>query len=134
MITRYLTGVVLSAVMTTASAARAQSVRLAVGADSKLLIEGGSNLHSWSCKATAFDAAIDVDESFPKSGPMTASAVKNALITVPVRNLKCGHGGMDNDLYKAREVEGTQYRRLAADGSRVRRRHKQRGRCHAGPG
>ena len=38
-------------------------VRLAVGPDSKLWIEGGSNLHDWSCKASAIDATIDVDES-----------------------------------------------------------------------
>ena len=39
------------------SIAQAQtSVRLAVRPDSKLWLEGGSNLHSWECSSTAIDA------------------------------------------------------------------------------
>ena len=105
--TRNLTKLAIAAAVTIAGAARAQSVRLAVGAESKIWIEGGSNLHDWSCKATSFVATIDVDSGFLKGATITSSSLKTVLVTVPVRNLKCGHGGMDNNLYKALKADDT---------------------------
>jgi polyisoprenoid-binding protein YceI len=100
---RYLTSLALTALFTIAGSASAQSVRLAVGPDSKLWIEGGSNLHGWSCKASSIDAMIEVDEAFLKSTSPTL--LKKLQVKVPVRNLKCGHGGMDNNLYKALKAD-----------------------------
>lgn len=103
--TRYFTSLALTALFAIAGSARAQSVRLSVGADSKLWIEGGSNLHDWTCRASSIDAAIDVDEAFLKTPAATPSLLKKVQVKVPVRNLKCGHGGMDNNLYKALKVD-----------------------------
>src|SRR4051812_33801330 len=103
--TRYLTNLALTALLTVAGSAHSQAVRLAVGADSKLWIEGGSNLHDWSCKASAIDAAIDVDEALIKSPTASPTLLKKVQVKVPVRNLKCGHGGMDNNLYKALKAD-----------------------------
>ena len=103
MTTRYFTSLALTALFTIAGSASAQSVRLAVAPDSKLWIEGGSNLHGWSCKASSIDAMIDVDEGFLKSNSPTL--LKKVQVKVPVRNLKCGHGGMDNNLYKALKAD-----------------------------
>lgn len=100
---RYFTSLALTALFTIAGSASAQSVRLAVAPDSKLWIEGGSNLHGWSCKASSIDAMIDVDEAFLKSASPTQ--LKKVQVKVPVRNLKCGHGGMDNNLYKALKAD-----------------------------
>ena len=100
---RYLTSLALTALCTFAGSARAQSIRLAVAPESKLWIEGGSNLHGWSCKASSIDAMIDVDEAFLKSNSPTL--LKKVQVKVPVRNLKCGHGGMDNNLYKALKAD-----------------------------
>ena len=102
---RYLTSLALTALFTIAGSASAQSVRLAVAPESKLWIEGGSNLHGWSCKASSIDATIDVDEAFLKSTAPTL--LKKVQVKVPVRNLKCGHGGMDNNLYKALKADDT---------------------------
>ena len=102
---RYLTSLALTALFTIAGSASAQSIRLAVAPDSKLWIEGGSNLHGWSCKASSIDAMIDVDEAFLKSTSPTL--LKKVQVKVPVRNLKCGHGGMDNNLYKALKADDT---------------------------
>ena len=104
---RYLTSLALTALLTIAGAAHAQSVRLAVGPDSKLWIEGGSNLHDWSCKASAIDASIDVDEAFLKTPTPSPTLLKKVQVKVPVRNLKCGYGGMDNNLYKALKADDT---------------------------
>jgi polyisoprenoid-binding protein YceI len=94
-----------AALLTIAGSTQAQSVRLAVGPDSKLWVEGGSNLHGWSCKASSIDAAIDVDEAFLKGTTITPALLKKVTVKVPVRNLKCGHGGMDNNLYKALKAD-----------------------------
>ena len=105
---RYLTSLALTALLTIAGVVHAQSVRLVVGPDSKLWIEGGSNLHDWSCKASAIDASIDVDQAFLTT-PMAPSPtlLRKVQVKVPVRNLKCGHGGMDNNLYKALKADDT---------------------------
>lgn len=106
MMKKSLTSLALTAaLLTIAGSTQAQSVRLAVGPDSKLWVEGGSNLHGWSCKASSMDAAIDVDEAFLKSTTVTPTLLKKVTVKVPVRSLKCGHGGMDNNLYKALKAD-----------------------------
>jgi hypothetical protein len=104
---RYLTSLALTALFTIAGSTHAQSIRLAVGGDSKLWIEGGSNLHDWSCKANSIDAAIDADEAFLKSTTPSPTLLRKVQVKVPVRNLKCGHGGMDNNLYKALKADAS---------------------------
>ena len=91
-----------------ATAAGAQDIRVAVGSESKLWIEGTSNLHGWSCKATTLDAAIDLDAVLAaqvSSAP--PKALKRVQVKVPVKSLKCGHGGMDDNLYKALKADET---------------------------
>ena len=105
MLKKSLTSLALTALFAIAGSAHAQSVRLAVGPDSKLWIEGGSNLHDWSCKASAIEAAIDVDETFIKTTAVSATSLKKVQVKVPVRNLKCGNGKMDNNLYKALKAD-----------------------------
>ena len=105
MLKQSLTSLALTALVAIAGSTQAQSVRLAVGPDSKLWVEGGSNLHGWSCKASSIDAAIEVEEAFLKSTTITPTLLKKVTVKVPVRNLKCGHGGMDNNLYKALKAD-----------------------------
>ena len=91
-----------------ATAAGAQDIRVAVGSESKLWIEGTSNLHGWSCKATTLDADIDLDAALAaqvSSAP--PKALKRVQVKVPVKSLKCGHGGMDDNLYKALKADAT---------------------------
>lgn len=105
MTTRYLTSIALTALMSVAGSLSAQSVRLSLGPESKLSVEGGSNLHGWECKASSIDASIEVDDAFLKSTTITPALVKKLQVKVPVRSLKCGHGGMDNNLYKALKAD-----------------------------
>jgi len=88
------------------AAARAQDTRVAVSPDSKLWIDGTSNLHSWSCKATALDAAIDLDaELATQIATAPPKALKRVQVKVPVKSLKCNHGGMDGNVYKALKAD-----------------------------
>ena len=89
-----------------AGVARAQDTRVPVNPDSKLWIDGTSNLHGWSCKATALDAAIDLDAALAAQiATAPPKALKRVQVKVPVKSLKCGHGAMDDNLYKALKAD-----------------------------
>src|SRR5262245_50360538 len=87
----------------------ARPVRLAVRNDSRLWIEGTSNLHSWSCKATTLDAVIDVDSTWTivsgTEGVDYPKLVRRVEVKVPVTGLKCGNGKMDRIMYNALKVD-----------------------------
>ena len=89
-----------------AGVARAQDTRVAVTPDSKLWIDGTSNLHGWTCKATSLDAAIDLDAALATQiATAPPKALKRVQVKVPVKSLKCGHGAMDDNLYKALKAD-----------------------------
>jgi len=89
-----------------AAAGAQETARVAVSPQSKLWIEGTSNLHGWSCKATTLDAAVELD---PAAAAQMAVAPPKALkkvhVKVPVKSIKCGHGGMDDNVYKALKAD-----------------------------
>jgi polyisoprenoid-binding protein YceI len=101
--TRIATAALLACVATVVSA---QDTRVSVGSESKLWIDGTSNLHAWSCKATTLDAAIDFDAALAAQiATAPPKALKRVQVKVPVKSLKCGHDGMDNNLYKALKAD-----------------------------
>lgn len=107
--TRSNVATALIAMMVLGAAAAAQeTARVSVAPGSKLWIDGTSNLHGWTCKAESLDAAIEVDRAavqhFAASAP---KSVKRVEVKVPVKSLKCGHGAMDNNLYKALNADAS---------------------------
>jgi polyisoprenoid-binding protein YceI len=92
-----------------ATAAGAQSTaKVPVAPESKLWIDGTSNLHGWSCKATTLDADIEFDAVAANEVSAAApKALKKVNVKIPVKSLKCGHGGMDDNLYKALKANDT---------------------------
>jgi polyisoprenoid-binding protein YceI len=90
-----------------ATAARAQgTARIPVAPESKIWIDGTSNLHDWSCKATNLEADVELDAA---AAAQVAAAVPKALkkvdVKIPVKSLHCNHGGMDGNVYKALKAE-----------------------------
>jgi polyisoprenoid-binding protein YceI len=84
------------------------TARVSVSADSKLWIEGTSNLHGWSCRAEKFDAIIELDAAaVAELATATPKVLKRVEVKVPVKALKCDHGGMDGNLYKALKADDT---------------------------
>jgi polyisoprenoid-binding protein YceI len=81
------------------------TARVPVAPESKLWIEGTSSLHDWTCKATTLDAAIEVDAAAVQIAAAAPKMLKRVQVKVPVRSLKCGHGGMDDNLYKALKAD-----------------------------
>jgi polyisoprenoid-binding protein YceI len=92
-----------------AAAAGAQNTaRVTVAPDSKLWIDGTSNLHDWSCKADKIDAIIDMDAAAAAKMDVAApKAVRKVEVRIPVKSLHCNHGGMDGNVYKALKADDT---------------------------
>lgn len=104
---RTRTPITLALIAMIAAAARAQSTaELAVGSESRVWIEGSSNIHSWSCSATAVDATIAVEVAF-KEDPDFPRYLKTVRVKVPVTALKCGHDQMDKSLRRALKADDT---------------------------
>jgi polyisoprenoid-binding protein YceI len=107
MLTKRLVAGLLIALTATAAAAQ-ETARVAVAPDSKLWIDGTSNLHDWSCKADKIEATVDLDKA--EAAQLDAAppkALKRVEVKVAVKALKCGHGAMDNNLYKALNADAT---------------------------
>jgi len=97
----------LLATLATAGAAQ-ETARVAVAPESKLWIEGTSNLHGWRCKAEKLEAAIELDAAAAAQVSVAPpKALKRVDVKVPVRSLKCGHGAMDDNLYKALNADAS---------------------------
>lgn len=99
----------IAALVVFAGVARAQeTARIAVAPESKLWIDGTSNLHGWSCKAEKMDAAVELDKAAAGQLPVAPpKALKRVEVKVPVKSLKCGHGAMDDNLYKALNADAS---------------------------
>jgi polyisoprenoid-binding protein YceI len=69
---------------------------VSVNSDSRLWLEGSSNVRDWACKATTIDARIELG---PDRGQVPV--VNGALVKVPVRALKCGDRHMEAHMYDA---------------------------------
>lgn len=100
--------VALSALALATTAAAQELTRVNANADSKLWIDGTSNLHGWTCRAEKLDAAIDLDRLGASQLMVSPpKALKRVEVKVPVRSLKCGHGAMDDNLYKALNADAS---------------------------
>ena len=75
-------------------------VRVSARADSRLWLEGSSNVRDWTCKATEMDASFDLISTKGRAAT-DPRAVRGVTVKVPVRMLKCGDRHMEANLYKA---------------------------------
>src|SRR5215208_2677593 len=72
-----------------------------VRTDSRLWLEGGSNVRDWTCKATAMEASIEFEGKRAGDYADEVAAVRGAFVKVPVRMLKCGDRHMEAHMYEA---------------------------------
>ncbi len=61
--------------------------------DSRLWIEGDSNLHRWSCEAGNLDASFDVDGN--------TIVPQGLAVSIPVARMDCGEGKMNDKMREA---------------------------------
>ena len=84
---------------------------------SRIWIEGKSNIRDWTCEAKQVDVSIVVD-----SAGLATSAqrlVREAMTRVPVAEIRCGNGTMDDHLRKALKADqnpGIAFRLVRAEG------------------
>jgi polyisoprenoid-binding protein YceI len=91
-------------VMTTTENAAGQThrpgvTRVSVRSDSRLWLEGSSNVRDWTCRATGMEATIEIGNNSASGG--VPDVVKGVSVKVPVRMLKCGDRHMEAEMYKA---------------------------------
>lgn len=82
---------------------KSSSLRLPVRADSRLWLEGTSNVRDWTCKATSMEALIAIDAASADSqdNVAVAKSLRGVDVIVPVRMLKCGDRHMEANMYTA---------------------------------
>jgi hypothetical protein len=83
------------------SAVSAQVGRLASQPGTKVWVEGGSNVHSWTCTADSMELVIAADPAIGKPGVPSRDAVERAQVRIPVGALQCGDKKMNENLRKA---------------------------------
>ena len=93
-------------IMTTADSTAAQThrpgvTRISVRSDSRLWLEGTSNVRDWTCRATQMDATIEVASDTSSHAQSHPDVVKGVSVKVPVRSLKCGDRHMEEHMYAA---------------------------------
>jgi polyisoprenoid-binding protein YceI len=104
----------ISLFVLTASVAQAQSftltsastmpLRLSVRSDSRLWLEGSSNVRDWRCDATAVDASVDIDDA-SRTTVNSIARLRRVQVRVPTHSLTCGRSQMDHIMYKALHVD-----------------------------
>ena len=81
-------------------------IRLSSRADSRVTVEGGSNVHDWACSTSQIDASVSIDPAYATAPTAAIGAMLKAVeVKVPVKTIKCGKGAMDNNLYKALKAD-----------------------------
>ena len=94
----------LAMVVAAVSVAGAQApARVALSPASRIWIEGTSNVHDWKAEAAKIDAQIEIDEAGLTAAP--AKLVRSVTLTIPVKELKSGKGGMDGNIQKALKAD-----------------------------
>lgn len=97
-----LASLAIAMVSASGQAQARDTVRIDTRRGSQVWIEGGSNLAvNWRCKATTFDASIELASGMPSRDESVATGLRSIDVRVAVRDLKCGNGKMEKDLYAA---------------------------------
>src|SRR5688572_12434948 len=78
----------------------AAQTKMTLRPDSKVVVAGASNVHDWSCRATGFSAAIELDSGYATS-PLSAAAkpISKVVVTIPTKSLRCGKDKMDENTW-----------------------------------
>jgi len=84
----------------------AQGAKMIVRPESKVALAGSSNVHDWECTSGTLNAQISLDASY-ETVPLTevAKPISRVSVDIPVKTLKCGHGKMDDNMYKALKAD-----------------------------
>lgn len=93
---------VAAALAISATPVMPQGASMALRPESKVVVSGGSNIHDWSCTSAGFQASIQLDSSYD-TRPLAelTKPIRQVVVTIPAKSLKCGKAKMDENTYKA---------------------------------
>lgn len=78
--------------------------------DSRIWVSGGSTVRDWKCTAKTIDAVITAPTPETEKLPIDAF-VNTAELAVPVAQLECGNGTMNEHMQKA--LKGKEFNKVA---------------------
>ena len=93
--------VLLAAALPLAAPAPAQRT-VTFSPASKIVVEGKSNVHAWTCATSSFEASVTAPD-LPASE--SGSKLTALTLTIPVSSLDCGHGDMNKNLRKTMHAD-----------------------------
>jgi len=85
---------------------------MTVRPESRVRLDGSSNVADWACRSEAFEATVAVDTAVARVPAALTRPVRRVSVRIPVRSLKCGNRRMNEDLYRtlrAAEFPDIQY-------------------------
>ncbi len=94
-------GLALALATTLATGVAAQgtnALKLTLGPDRKIWIEGSSTVRKFSCSTADFEATAE-------PATTTVTSVKTVDVRVPVKSLSCGNGTMDKHMLHALKAD-----------------------------
>jgi polyisoprenoid-binding protein YceI len=94
--------VLATALLPMVARAQESELRLTAKGTSKLWVEGTSTVRDWKCDATTVEATV-TGSGAAATAPAkeVAAAAKRALLTIPVAQLDCRNGTMNEHMRKA---------------------------------
>ena len=103
---KYIFSIIIAFVLTTALAftQSGPTMKLSIGQESKLSLEGNSTMHEYSAKASQLLGSAVVD-SFLFTEKNNARSFLQADITIPVKKLSSGNEKLDDKMYDALEAD-----------------------------
>ena len=99
---------IASALIATSAAVSAQgpsAIRLRLEPGSQLSISGTSSLHDFTCKTQKMNVYVDVDPNYTKDLTKISNPIVSVQVNIPVRNLKCENGKIDENMYKTLKAD-----------------------------
>ena len=104
----YLTGTLILLLAGLSWAETGSSKQEAQSEETRVKIEGTSNLHDWKVEGNTIQGHLKVQKDSPadsllkgEPGLKTESIRTTLQVEIPIRSLKSGKGGMDKRMYKA---------------------------------
>ena len=99
------TMLILTGVFLTFTSTAQEKVQLNMNSNTSLSFDGTSNVHDWECKVTEIKGQGAFLQSLFNGNEIPETPVKNVQVTIPVKSIKSGKGGMDKVMYDALKIE-----------------------------
>lgn len=91
---RFFASLIIAAVIIPASTVFGQTT-YTIAKSSTMTVFGTSNIHDWECDVEQIDGTIQVEEG----------TIQNVKVTIPVKSMDSGKGGMNSNMYKALKAD-----------------------------